>query len=72
MVQLLPAALYVALYFSTLGICTSSPGSDGNALEPRQTVKRTYKLTDNVVGKGFFDWFEWEAMGSADPTHGRV
>jgi len=34
--------------------------------------RRTYKMTDNVVGKYFYDWFVWENHGSKDPTHGRV
>jgi len=34
--------------------------------------RRTYKLTDNVVGKDFFKWFMWDNYGDQDPTHGRV
>ena len=30
----------------------------------------TYLLRDNIVGAGFFDAFEWQAID--DPTHGRV
>jgi len=30
----------------------------------------TYSLTDNIVGSGFYNAFEWEAI--ADPTNGRV
>ncbi|KAF5341821.1 hypothetical protein D9611_001175 [Ephemerocybe angulata] len=30
----------------------------------------TYSLSDNVVGNGFYDAFNWEAID--DPTHGRV
>jgi hypothetical protein len=30
----------------------------------------TYHLRDNIVGAGFFNAFEWQAI--EDPTHGRV
>lgn len=74
MVQLIPVALYVALYFSTLAICASHPASSlhGAILESRQTAKRIYNHTDTVVGKAFYDWFDWEPFGDKDPTHGRV
>jgi len=82
MFRLLPAVLYAALYLSTLTttLCASSHGVTFAAhhhalsLEPRQasTTKRVYKLTDRVIGKAFYDWFEWEAFGNADPTNGRV
>lgn len=30
----------------------------------------TYSLSDEIIGKGFYDKFNFEAI--ADPTHGRV
>jgi len=81
MFKLLHTVIYVALSLSTTAICADTFSSDslasdhsfiGARLTPRATVKRTYTLTDNVVGKAFFDWFEWEGLGGEDPTHGRV
>jgi len=39
------------------------------ALAPA-VLAATYALSDNVVGQGFYNAFDWQAI--ADPTHGRV
>ncbi|KAF9526028.1 2 beta-glucanase [Crepidotus variabilis] len=40
------------------------------ALSFVSVVKADYKLSDTIVGKGFYDAFNWLAI--PDPTHGRV
>jgi hypothetical protein len=35
-----------------------------------KTLAATYSIADNVVGNGFYDAFQFQAI--SDPTHGRV
>jgi len=67
---------FLALLSATLvflpGLCAQLESESARPGIGHKTPHRTYKLTDSIVGKQFYEWFTWQEYGNNDPTHGRV